>query len=231
MPGTDSYGQGIPYAKLSDAPNIESASSSLANAAAPKLVMVFANANARAATLTGPQAPTDGMTTWLQTERIFQVYCAGAWQTYSADTGTWTSWTPVWTSVNGTSTPALGNAAVNCAYKVRDKLCSVQCQIAFGTTSRFGSTDNWQFSLPPGLTARVPVAGAATLPAVMAVDAVNRCMGHATIGTAGANFYIVVDTPLVNGTQPTSTGEVDAATPWTWAAGSVLQWSGSFEVE
>lgn len=59
MPGTDSLQQNVPYPKLSDVPNIETATSSLVNAVVPLVNLRFASANARAAALPSPAAGTE----------------------------------------------------------------------------------------------------------------------------------------------------------------------------
>jgi hypothetical protein len=68
MPSNDSYGQGVQYPVLSDTPNIETATATLVNGVVPLSVMRFANANARAAALTGASTPRPGMITYLIAE-------------------------------------------------------------------------------------------------------------------------------------------------------------------
>ncbi|MFJ9213005.1 hypothetical protein [Streptomyces sp. NPDC102264] len=68
MPKNDSYGQAVPFPVLADAPNIETAMSSLVNGLVPLTVMRFANANARSATLIGNLKPVPGMITYLIAE-------------------------------------------------------------------------------------------------------------------------------------------------------------------
>ncbi|MYY03067.1 MULTISPECIES: hypothetical protein [unclassified Streptomyces] len=71
MPKPDSYGQHVQYPVLSDAPNIETALQSLVNGVVPLTTMRFANANERAATLTGSYKPVPGMITYLIAEDRF----------------------------------------------------------------------------------------------------------------------------------------------------------------
>lgn len=80
MPRNDSYSQGVQYPVLGDAPDIEAAMQTLVNGFVPMLVMRFANANARAAALTGPTKPVPGMVTYLVAE--------DRWEGRQAD-GTW----------------------------------------------------------------------------------------------------------------------------------------------
>ncbi|MFE5093224.1 hypothetical protein ACFRCI_23405 [Streptomyces sp. NPDC056638] len=89
MPKTDGYGQGVQYPVLSDAPNIETAFQTAVNGLAALSVLRFANANERAATLTGTYAPRPGMITYLIAEDRWDRYdgdkkwrplTAGSWK-------------------------------------------------------------------------------------------------------------------------------------------------------
>ncbi|MFE7399609.1 hypothetical protein [Streptomyces sp. NPDC057557] len=80
MPKTDGYGQGVQYPVLSDAPNIETAFQTAVNGLAALSVLRFANANERAATLTGTYAPRPGMITYLIAEDRWEARQAnGTW--------------------------------------------------------------------------------------------------------------------------------------------------------
>lgn len=68
MPKNDSYSQGVQSPVLGDAPDIEVALSTLVNGIVPRVVMRFADANARAAALTGATKPVAGMITYLIAE-------------------------------------------------------------------------------------------------------------------------------------------------------------------
>lgn len=87
MPNTDSYGQGINLASLTDAPDIPKAIADLANGVIPKLVMPFASASTRGATLT----PVAGMVTWLKDVNRLEVYDGTAWVSFAFGTNTWKS--------------------------------------------------------------------------------------------------------------------------------------------
>lgn len=78
MAGSDSYGQNVPYPKLNDVPNAEIGFGGMANALAALSNMTFANANARAATLT---APVVGMETYLVAEGRKEYFDGTAWTT------------------------------------------------------------------------------------------------------------------------------------------------------
>lgn len=68
MPKNDAYSQSVQYPVLGDAPDIEVATQTLVNGIVPKLVMRFADANARAAALNGSTKPVPGMITYLIAE-------------------------------------------------------------------------------------------------------------------------------------------------------------------
>lgn len=80
MPRSDSYSQAVQYPVLGDAPDLEAAMQTLVNAFVPRLVMRFADVNARAAALTGATKPVPGMITYLIAE--------DRWEGRQAD-GTW----------------------------------------------------------------------------------------------------------------------------------------------
>ncbi|MFB7114048.1 hypothetical protein [Streptomyces sp. NPDC056291] len=91
MPKSDSYSQGVQYPVLGDAPDIEVQLQTLVNGFVPRLVMRFADANARAAALTGTTKPVPGMITYLVAE--------DRWEGRQAD-NTWLllsdgPWTPL----------------------------------------------------------------------------------------------------------------------------------------
>ncbi|MGI5404131.1 hypothetical protein ACQEVG_32715 [Streptomyces sp. CA-135486] len=80
MPSYDKYDQKVPYPKLSDAPNIETAMRDLVNAAVANTALHFDSATDRAATLTGASAPFLGMLTWLDDVKRFEYYDGTTWK-------------------------------------------------------------------------------------------------------------------------------------------------------
>lgn len=110
MPKPDSYGQGVPYPVLSDAPNIETALQALLNGVVPLTVMRFANANERAATLSGAYKPVPGMITYLIAEDrherrdgdgVWRPLTPGAWKPITFASGyTANSGSPAYRIVN-----------------------------------------------------------------------------------------------------------------------------------
>lgn len=87
MPTTDSYGQGIAVAALTDAPNAETLARNIVDAIVPQTIMRFDSASNRNATLTAPVA---GMMAWLRTERLLTEYDGTAWAVVAAGSQAWT---------------------------------------------------------------------------------------------------------------------------------------------
>jgi hypothetical protein len=88
MPTSDSYGQGVQIAALTDAPNQQVLAANLASGLVPRSVMRFASASARNATLASPVA---GMVAFLTAEKLFTGYDGTAWVVLAAGTSAWTS--------------------------------------------------------------------------------------------------------------------------------------------
>jgi hypothetical protein len=88
MPLTDSYGQNIPYPTLTDKPNAQSLAEGLVTNMTPKLVMTFASAVTRGATV---KKPVEGMVTWLKDVNLLQVYDGSAWVSFASGTNKWQS--------------------------------------------------------------------------------------------------------------------------------------------
>jgi hypothetical protein len=83
VPITDTYGQGISLPVLTDAPNAQLLGSAISGlgAVVPQLVMRFASATARAATITSPAA---GMVTWVADVGRLEYHDGTAWQSLEA---------------------------------------------------------------------------------------------------------------------------------------------------
>jgi hypothetical protein len=154
----------------------------------------------------------------------------------AAALGAWTTWTPTWATSTGLHLPTFGNATVTCWYLKLGRTLFYAMNIAFGSTTNFGSSptasDNWIFSLPPGLTAqaawlnaglpcgngRLSLTGAgATSPATVFLDA------------GGTNFQIFESGGRVDATAITNMAAIDSLSPWTWASGGGLQVTGALE--
>ncbi|MET9480948.1 hypothetical protein [Streptomyces sp. NPDC006638] len=88
MPTFDDLSQGVQHPVLGDAPNIESDFRTLVGGIVPKLNMIFANANERAANLPNP---AEGMETYLVAEQRKEVRVNGSWQEVIRGTLGWTN--------------------------------------------------------------------------------------------------------------------------------------------
>jgi len=64
--------------------------------------------------------------------------------------GNWQAYTPVWTSLSNPQ-PAIGNGNISARWRRVGDSLEVLLTLTAGSTSSFG-TDEWYFSLPPGLT-------------------------------------------------------------------------------
>lgn len=86
MPLTDSYGQSVTYPTLTDKANAQSLAEGLVSAMVPKLVMSFASASVRGATI---KKPVEGMITWLKDVDRLEVFDGSAWVSFAFGTNTW----------------------------------------------------------------------------------------------------------------------------------------------
>jgi hypothetical protein len=109
VPLTDTYGQNIPYPTLTDKPNAQSLAEGLVTNMTPKLVMTFASAVTRGATI---NKPLEGMVTWLKDANRLEVYDGTAWVSFASGTNKWqnVSLASGWTNN--------GNAQGNFQYRV-----------------------------------------------------------------------------------------------------------------
>lgn len=89
MPTTDAYGQSISLASLTDAPDIPKAISDLAAGLIPRGILRFASSSTRGATLSGANAPVEGMITWLQDVNRLDLWDGSAWVAISTGSSTW----------------------------------------------------------------------------------------------------------------------------------------------
>ncbi|MFE2600100.1 hypothetical protein ACFXCZ_27035 [Streptomyces sp. NPDC059396] len=82
MPTPDPYGQGIQITTLTDAPDAEALARALAGLGSlvPRVILQFASAADRSATLTGDTAPAAGMASWLIAEKRLDVHDGTAWR-------------------------------------------------------------------------------------------------------------------------------------------------------
>lgn len=218
MPTTDSYGQGVNIAALTDAPNAATLAFNIADAIAQRSVMRFASATARNATLTSPAA---GMTAYLSTEKIYTVYDGTQWITLATVPGAWPTFTPTWTAT--TVNPSVGNGTLIGAYSLVGKTCDVHIDLIMGSSTNYGS-GNWQFALP-----------------FTAVSGKGSRVGHAHALGTGSNGRYGGQNIVSPGATTTSPFFPDPAgdtnlffasqgTPFTWTTGYQLRISFTYEI-
>ncbi|WHM30171.1 hypothetical protein OH540_09065 [Streptomyces sp. BPPL-273] len=91
MPDVDKWGQSIGLWQMTDAPSIPDAIKLIADGVIPRGVLRFASASARGATMTGDQAPVDGMLTWLADVGRLELRVDGVWVVVSVGNRAWTT--------------------------------------------------------------------------------------------------------------------------------------------
>lgn len=88
MATTDSYGQGVSIAALTDAPNANTLAFNIVDLIAQRSAMRFTSASNRNATLTSPVA---GMLAWIGTEKLLTLYDGTSWVAVAAGTQAWST--------------------------------------------------------------------------------------------------------------------------------------------
>lgn len=145
-----------------------------------------------------------------------------AWQVILNDPGAWVTWTPTWTTSTGTAVPTLGNATVDCRYTKLGRTVTCKFEIAFGSTTNFGSGagtgDNWRFGLP---------VAAARVGDSLGFLELNQSLDDVIIGRARTvtsnSFGLGMSTGRPRATALSNTGDVDSISPWTWANGNSIK--------
>jgi hypothetical protein len=175
VPTPDPYGQGISTAALTDAPNAQTLAQNIVNAMAPMMVMRFASASARSATLTGVAAPVEGMVSYLADVDTLSVYTGGTWQVMApqrsigsqfaedATTRSTTSQTFGFSSFTlsaAVTVPASGKVAVEirCTQRNSSTLNSITSFAASGSTSGTVYTENDTAAIIVGGTTNVSLS-------------------------------------------------------------------------
>lgn len=88
MPGSDDYGQSVPWVDNGDSPDLRVGTKGIVDALTPRSVMRFADAAERNATILTPQA---GMVAFLTAEKLFTGYDGSAWVVMAAGSQQWTT--------------------------------------------------------------------------------------------------------------------------------------------
>lgn len=127
----------------------------------------------------------------------------------AALTDAWTSFTPTWTST-GTQ-PALGNGVISGQYLRAGKLVIYRGRLDMGSTTTFG-TGIYNFSLPVAFNTSGSNVGVAFVS-----DATGN-PGPAAAGLFGSILFLM-----------SSSGNVTATSPFTWAVNDNLGWTLLYE--
>jgi len=141
------------------------------------------------------------------------------WETYQKAPGAWTPWTPTWSTSTGLHLPSYGNAVLDCRYTKLGRLVIFYMDVAFGSTTNFGSgavsSDNWTFSLPVAAATAGATLGKCSIEPGHSARASSAM---AQINTGATTMSMYMDGPRIDGTA-TVTGVVDSVTPFVWANG------------
>ncbi len=151
------------------------------------------------------------------------LHADGLFDSQNFPPGAWQNHTPAWTTSTGAHTPTFGNSTATISWTRLGRLIVGHIDIAFGSTVNFNAgtfADNWRFSLPAAAQA------AATANCIgfaeVALDAGARCMTRILLATTGT-VSLDVCSGTVDGISGTSTGIVDAVTPWTWTTTGTIK--------
>lgn len=220
MASTDSYGQGVSIAALTDAPNAATLAFNIVDAVTQRTVNRFASASARAATLT---SPNEGMVTWLQDANSIEVYQGSAWKgLFYGDTSP-QSYAVEWRAT--TTNPALGNGKLAGSYMKIGGLCYVSITLTIGSTTNKG-TGTYKFTLP--FTAATITDGS---PGVLSAtfsrtSTPNHGGGDSPIPNAATT------TDFIWFPNPSIVGDANVwthAQPWVPATGDVFRVYGTYQ--
>jgi hypothetical protein len=149
-----------------------------------------------------------------------------AWQKVITDPGAWTAYTPTWTTQTGAALPSYGNATIDCRYIKIGRMVTVRFNIAFGTTTNFGSgatgNDNWRFSLP-FTAARASDDGLG----IMDMYQSAGMTGLARVKISSSTSYMQLN--ILQGSASGIGADADSITPFNWASGNTLRGTFTYE--
>jgi len=120
------------------------------------------------------------------------------------NTGVWTAYTPVWTGADNV-VPVLGNGALSGRYVVIGKTCHFTVYLKPGTTTTFGTSTYWTWSLP------LPAANFPNL----ATGCVASMVGPSGAAVGPGHGFALNTTVLYVITN--AGGFVNPTVPFTWA--------------
>ena|SRR5690606_3586681 len=141
---------------------------------------------------------------------------------------TWQDWTPVWSTTSGSATPSFGDASITARYAVAARTVHFRLEISFGATTNFGgggTSDNWQFSVPITAASSMLITG---MGEIELSGPSSRMPVRARLNSP-SQFVVECSGRRYDDTAPSSSGIIDASTPWTWASGSAIRLAGTYE--
>lgn len=120
-------------------------------------------------------------------------------------------YTPAWSGIGAGTQPALGDGTLVGRWQRHGRRVHLQIDLLMGSTTTFGTSPLWQFSLPAG----VPQPGNGTsIGSVQCIDSGTATRIGVPIIPANSGVQCIVDGEL-NGVGPTN--------PFTWASGDRLR--------
>ena len=140
----------------------------------------------------------------------------------------WQSYTPTWGSLTSTA-PVIGNGTINGFYRRVGDSVEVQVFLTSGTTTTYGSSGVWYFSMPPGTTAdltktQVDPQGVGRAFAFNNPGSPVQFGGTVTLNTGGTQMIVRAETGGAanwNSTNPVA---------WTSGAGNAVSLNARFPV-
>lgn len=212
---TDATGAPTPLGIPKYNPNVDAPSGLGFNAAMDTIDTLIAGRAAKPAGIVSGEVPVWDGTNWVRSS-VTRIGASSLGSgTPSASTflqgdgawaGTWSTYTPVWTSSD--TAPALGNGTLTGRYIQVGKLVVVNIEAVFGTTSTFG-TGAWFFSLP-------------------VADASSGFSAHgaAFLQDVGVTLYEAVSRLEAGGQKLSlwkNNASVSASSPFIWGSSDVVQ--------
>lgn len=136
----------------------------------------------------------------------------------------WKSWTPVWSTTDGSSVSTYGNAEINCRYVQFGLFVQFMFDIIFGSTTNFVTGANWTFGLPVTAARSDAPIGYASM---YTGDTAKAASGLANLYDT-SRFLLYIASANVNNTAQAG-GIADSAAPSTWVAGNRLSITGQYQ--
>jgi hypothetical protein len=131
-------------------------------------------------------------------------------------TGVWTTFGVSWIGTDGVG-PTLGNGTLTLRYSLVGKTCHVALYLLTGSTTGYGSSTRWLFTLP--FPAHGAILPGAFVVALYSGAGVSQPPAMALPWTA-SQLYVIT----------TAGGIVNPTTPFTWSANAQVFMRGTYEI-